>query len=191
MTNKKLLFSSLCLILIVLNSCKINTSSFTCSKFATASSVAIEELLKSPNNINIDNKEYKLYAVLDLNKDLQNHVYVFPKLYSEVVNDCVKRINFKILHTLPNGNQVDLKLDYKPERTWLIADNSKVWESSDIEIDSNINNSIYYKYSVNTIGPSIEEYKERRLIVKMKDSNGKEFFISTDDKNLILNLGLA
>lgn len=108
----------------------IDTSDISCTKMSSSSTVPINELLKSPEVVNIDNKKFKLYTILRQYTGIPTVKTLFPKFasYCNLGASGSLRIDEKPLY---------LTVD-KFERIWFINKDNQVFETDKITFE-NIN----------------------------------------------------
>lgn len=140
-------------------------------KMGSYSSVPLNELLKSYEVLNIDNKEVKL----NINFSIDQSAVVQPVIPPIFINNCSK--------TSLSGNIYKSDLDYnspftlekqyfKFEKLWLINDEKNIAEISNISFDSQYNGFIILDKietaNNNSIAVMKFEYKNKVYYLKTK-----------------------
>lgn len=134
--KNKLLFLTILNTTFLLNSCGaiIDTSDSSCSKMSETSSIPISELLKSPEYINIDNKEFRLNVGMATPAYMPTVKTFFPKFE----HHCYQSASGFIMSDnsiAENITGVALSPD-SLERIWFINSENKIWESNKLNFSS-------------------------------------------------------
>ena len=137
-------------------------SNQSCTIPTNISTVPIETLLSSPDNIEVNGDKFELQVGLSRNLTLTvNNGTDIPRClnaYMDIIN---------------RSNNLRLPLSYKFESFWVINEDKKVWEK-------NLLNYTAQKTLVLEGGPEWSENKLYSVVIKLKDEIGKNYFIKLE-----------
>lgn len=171
---KRYLFGFMSLLFISSSSCTFDTTVLSCSKMTNTSSVSIDELLKAPESIIIDNKNYEIVGDITVYGSEGGSVDIFPTFKTK--NRC-SSVGFRTQHIQAiNTTGINISSNYKYKTLWVLI-NNQVWETNYIK-PTELGSSFTH---MTDNGPSFELGKEAKIIVKISDDKGKDFFLKSKD----------
>lgn len=181
--NKRILLLTLTPIFFNLSSCgDIKIKDVACAKMSDYSSIPVDDLLKEPDSVKINDKEFKLDVSSNTSSGLlDSTISKFPNnLLPKVENHCssVTRGTVSTLESHPDTIATDLS-SYKPERIWFIDNQNKVWETSNISFEANSKN-----FKIQESGPNWSNIYTTRAVLKFTYNNNTYFIKSWLRKSL-------